>query len=264
MRFNKVILLMTMMLLTVSVNTLRAHENSFTPQWKIGQSWVVDTSYRDVRGSSAIWQPVTRWVFKVRNIKDLDGVECYVLHVHSASRSNENQAVLWLSVENLTPLKVIDVYKNASGVSYSERESGEVAAPLFAEDSIVPYDLPVFPLIRKEQDRSSGGDGVFNKRIFSKKRKTKRFSFKREVTQTDKLPERSMTDSFLSYNKGCRLSSSQLYQVSVKEARTGLSMEQVWQEGMPWAVVSNTANRRSRLVVGNNCQDAEESNGGEY
>ncbi|NLM17747.1 MAG: hypothetical protein GX221_08540 [Candidatus Riflebacteria bacterium] len=232
----------------------------FVPRWKKGDSWAVDTTTLDVRNEKPAWQPAERWVFKVRNITQFQGQDCYVLHVHSSRRSNLNQAVLWLSVKDLRPLKIIDVFPSAGSVSHSERDlsQGEYV-PLLAKDTPVPYDLPVFPLTTLEEDTEatrSVSDSAIH-RDFSSVRQTGRLSFKRKVTQTEKAPGKTLRAAFPSKTRSGE--TALLYQVTIGEERSKIKIEQVWQEDKPWALTSESATKKSKLVI----EEKKNSNGGE-
>ena len=230
-------------------------EENYVPSWKVGQRWVLEASYRDLRLEGNNWMPAMQWIFHVRAIKNFGGEDCYVLHVYGRKSSQQNQAVLWLSVDGLKPLRVIDVYPTAEGMKYQERDINQNSSePLVADGTPIPYDLPSFPL-KKASNRAQSADGFgayrgasnVEAKKFSRIRSFGGISFKRSVSQKSKAPEKQFADTFAGYSKNTR-NAGQRFQVEIDEDRSDNKLTQLWQQGMPWAVSSMTRDRKVRLV----------------
>lgn len=224
-------------------------QEGFVPSWRVGDSWTLEATYRDLKSAGEVWLPPINWVFKVRAIKERDGIECYVIHVYPAKNELKAQAVLWLSVADLRPVKVIDVFQTNDGMAHSDREVDAGAAlPLIANDTMVPYDLPAFPLNRANT-AVQGADGFAAYRDQPAEKKFARLtdvgglSFKRVIGQKSKAPEKQYADTFAAYR-----SNGATYQVEIAEERSGARLMQLWQQGSPWAVSSENRDRKVRLL----------------
>lgn len=232
----------------VASGALFANEG-FVPKWNVGDRWILEATYRDMRSPGEVWMPPLNWIFKVRAIKKISDQDCYVVHVYPLNKSLKVQAVLWLAVEDLRPLKVIDIFPTSEGVKSSERDLDPGnPQPLLAADTLVPYDLPVFPLV-KADTAVQGADGFSAYRTepeakkFTKVTKMGAFSFKRTIGQKNKAPEKQFADTFAAYR-----SSGSSFQVELAEPRSNTSLIQLWQEGSPWAISSESVARKIKLL----------------
>jgi hypothetical protein len=213
-----------------------------------------------------VWLTPIKWVFKVRAIKEAFRQECYVLHIYPQSSNLKVQAVLWLAVNDLRPLKVIDIFPSGSGVKSVERSVDPYNPnPLISEDSLVPYDLPVFPLIKNDVQNADGFDAYRSApetRKYAKVSKIGGLSFKRTYGQQNKAPDRQHADAFSAYKRG-----GQTFQVEIaKDRRGGKGITQLWQQGSPWAISSESEDRKVRLVppsAPTPLPNVPESNGGD-
>ena len=225
----------------------------YIPSWKVGQRWVLEASYRDLREEGNAWLPPMQWIFKVRAQKTYNGEECYVLHIYGRKSSQKNQAILWLSVNDLRPLRVIDVFPTSSGMKYNDRDiNPNSSEPLVAEGTPIPYDVPSFPLTRPEKRAQSaifGSDKSSNTEAkkFSRIRKIGGIFFKKNVSQKSKTPDKQFSDIFANYAKYTR-NAGQSFQIEISEDRSNNRLVQLWQEGCPWAISSFNRDRKVRLV----------------
>ncbi len=248
---KRTIILGALLLLAVMAagEVFAGSDNGFVPTWKIGERWMVEASYRDLKSPGEVWLPPVKWVFKVRARKEVNGQDCYVLHVYARNGEMKNQAVLWLAAEDLRPVRVIDIFPTASGMKFSDREIDPGSPqPLVAEDTVVPYDLPSFP-IQKASNAVQGADGFAAYRgqalakKFARLRKVGGLMFKRVISQKNKAPDKQHADTFAAYR-----SSGATYQVEIDESRSNTSLTQLWQKGSPWAVSSESRDRKIRLI----------------
>lgn len=259
-------LLLAVTLLTGSAASANPPQEGYVPSWNVGDYWTLEASYRDLKSEGDVWMPPIEWVFKVRAVKQVKGVDCYVVHVYSRKKSIRPQAVLWLSKAELRPVKVIDVFETPNGISHSEREiDPQEAVPLVADGTIVPYDLPVFPL-NKANSAVQGADGFGAYRAQSSEKKFARISrlgglsFKRVIGQKNKAPEKQYADTFAAYR-----SSGQSFQVEIAEERSNTNITQLWQQGSPWALSSENRDRKVRLIPpAAQTQEPSQNNGGEF
>ncbi len=224
----------------------------FTPHWKVGDRWVLEATYRDLKVPGEVWLPPIKWNFVVKSMKNVHRQDCYVLHIYPKNRRMKNQAILYLSTLDLHPMRVIEIFPTPSGVKSEERDIDPFhPQPLFSEDSLIPYDLPLFPLIRTDVQ---GADGFGAYREPEKKKFDSvssvsgfKFKFRKSVSQGNKKPERKYADVFGSYKQ-----KGETFQVELTDESTKNSTTQLWQAGLPWAVSSDSTQRKVKLVLPSN------------
>jgi len=268
MKRNLLLSVLLLLAALTSGSAFAADGEGFVPAWQVGDRWVLEASYRDLKSEGDVWLPPVNWVFKVRARKELNGQECYVLHVYARGGEVKNQAVLYLATADLRPVRVLDIFPTAEGMKYSERDvDPNSSEPLVAEDTVVPYDLPAFPITRAN-NAVQGADGFSAYRgqslakKFAKIRNIGGLSFKRTVAQKNKAPDKQHADTFAAYR-----SRGATYQVEIEESRAGTNLTQLWQQGSPWAVSSENRERKVRLVppsAPTPLPEAGRNNGGEY
>ena len=266
MKKNLIKYFLLIVALLISTPIFAESKEGYTPSWNVGQRWVLEASYRDLREEGNAWLPPMQWIFNVRAKKIYNGEECYVLHIYGRKSSQKNQAILWLSVNDLRPLRVIDVYPTSSGMKYNDRDiNKDFSEPLVAEGTPIPYDIPSFPLAKPDKRALSADFFGSNKssdteaKKFSRIRKIGGIAFKRSVSQKSKTPDKKFADTFATYSKQTR-NAGQSFQIEINEDRSNNRLIQLWQEGSPWAISSMNRDRRVRLV-----QESEymQKNGGE-
>ncbi len=226
----------------------QSSSTGYVPSYKIGDKWLVEASYRDMKSPGEPWMTPIIWTFEVKNIKSVQRQNAYVIHVYPKNRGLKMQAILYLATTDLRPLKVIDIFPVVRGVKHQEREfDPSNPEPLLSENTLVPYDLPVFPLSKASVQRADGFGAYAaapeNKKEFAKVKTVGGLRFKKSVTQQKKAPDRQHADSLAAY----RLP-GEAFQVELFDARAGQNLVQVWQEGSPWALTSESPSRKARLL----------------
>ena len=255
MKRNMILSILLLMAVMISSSAIAGNEEGFVPSWKVGMKWVLEAAYRDLRVEGEAWMPSQQWIFNVRARKTINGEECFVLHIYGRKSSQKNQAVLYLSVKDLKPVKVLDVFATVNGMKYQERDiNPNSSEPLVAEGTPIPYDLPSFPLVKADnRAQAADGFGAYNRsantdaRKFSRIRNVGGISFKHSVSQKSKTPDRQYADAFAAYAKNTR-NAGQRFQVEIDEDRSDSKLTQLWQQGMPWAISGENRDRKVRLV----------------
>lgn len=222
--------------------------NDFIPKWRVGERWVVEANYRDLRNPGDIWMAPIRWVFKVRAIKNIFQQDCYVIQIYPQKGNINVQAILWLAVKDLQALKVIDIYSLGGKVKKTEREFNQSdPQPLLTNNSIVPYDLPVFPLTSKANTQNADGFDAYKtsapEKTYSNITKIGGLSFKRTFKQKSKSPDKQYADAFSQYTRG-----GQTFQVEISNGKSNGGIVQLWKEGSPWAISSESRDRKVKLI----------------
>ncbi|MBF0498507.1 MAG: hypothetical protein HQM09_00105 [Candidatus Riflebacteria bacterium] len=248
-RFSAICILAVLILFPLTAQAQEPQPASgFVPKWTVGDQWTLQASYRDLKNASEPWLPPVRWVFRVKAIKNIFRMDCYVIHVFPQDARLKMQAVLYLAVRDLRPVRVIDIFPTAQGVKNRIRDLDPMhPTPLLNEDSMVPYDMPVFPLMRMTTQRADGFAGYTEPeaRNFDKIATYGVFKFKRNVAQTGKQPERRYADSFATYRS---MATGESFQVELADSGPTGTLTQLWQEGAPWAISSENSARKIWLV----------------
>lgn len=253
MKKSMILIVLLLGAIFISSSSYAGNENGYVPSWKVGQRWIIEAAYRDLRGDGDTWMPSMQWIFNVRAQKNYNGEDCYVLHIYGRKSSQKNQAILWLSVKDLRPLKVIDVYPTSSGMKYKERDiNANSSEPLVAEGTPIPYDMPSFPLTKSDNKAQSaifGNKNVANTtaKKFSRIRNLGGIAFKRSVSQKVKSPDKQNSEALISYSKQSK-TNGQSFQVEIAEDRSSNKLTQLWNQATPWAVSSNNRDKKVRLV----------------
>ncbi|MBP7635240.1 hypothetical protein KBA41_13825 [Candidatus Ozemobacteraceae bacterium] len=129
-------------------------DDGFMPFWQVGSSWAIEASRLRQDPQGTFWTTPARWLFEVKNEKEIDGVACFVVHVSSAAKhSAGTQAILCLSKQDLRAVRVVDVAPvGGKPQAHERRYDGSRISPLFSGESVIPYDLPMFPLAAASGD----------------------------------------------------------------------------------------------------------------
>lgn len=248
-RIFALVLLLGCCLAIPSVATAQASaepQSGFVPRWQVGQQWMLEASYRDLKNEGEPWLPPVRWIFKVKALKNLHQKDCYVVYAFPKDQHVKMQAVLYLGVDDLRPLRVIDIFPGPRGVQHRIRDfDPSTTTPLVNEDTMVPYDLPVFPLVSATR-QNADGFGAYaapQAQNFAKVKTYGIFRFKKKIAQTGKQPEKQFADALGAYR-----STGESFQVEMADPGSSGTMTQVWQESQPWAVMAESHGRKVRLV----------------
>ena len=201
----------------------------FRPEWRLGDTWVVEARYRNLAEAADAWLPPVRWRFHVRSRKEIAGEPCWMLHIVPLGRPDMKvQGVLWLSCRDLRPMRAADVFP-VRGIARSRKREfdGKRITPLFSEGSMIPYDVPLFPLADDRGDRrgETGGATVAGEKAVTAAETT----FVDQVTQSWK-----------------RIPGG--FEVHLNDGGAKGVVRQVWRHGFPWAVRHSGLAVEARLV----------------
>lgn len=217
-------------LLVVSVMVSARADDGFMPAWRVGDSWLIESSHLKNDPLGEAWTSPVRWLFEVKNEKDVDGVSCFVLYVTpKGSHHSRTQAILCLSKLDLHPVRVVDVSPVSGRADAKERRfDGERLSPLFSGESLIPYDLPMFPLAAtpagETLDRSAAVAGEAASEVDG-------------ITFVD-----TTAQSWDRTDRGYRVT------LDAGDGRGALVQE--WVEGEPWAVAMTGRDVKCTLVAG--------------
>lgn len=234
---------------------LRAHAadddlqpQTYRPQWKVGQRWVVAT----VSLQSQSGQPVTkadkevvRWQFEVRASEAVDNHSCFKVEIHCLAGAQDTVTTLWVDEQSMTLRRVQTQLPVAGGLrTVTENYSSTSGQPFpaFAPLTVPPLEMPLFLAGTK-------GTQTFAYEASSSPTTEKgvddvRFSF--SVDQQFTRPSADKIKGLVPDEYSKDLIQKPAIEVQLKAAST--QVRQLWQPGLPWPVYSNNGIAESRLV----------------
>lgn len=203
----------------------------FMPAWQVGDRWVLEARYRNLAEGEDAWLPPVRWQFHVRSTGEIAGEDCLLLHVVPLGRPDlKVQAVLWLARRDLRPMRVVDVYPLRGKATAKRREFDQRRlTPLFPEESMIPYALPLFPFCGAPADGTRRGAAAPTVVRGEKARQAGAATFVDRVSQSWTLTP----DGFL---------------VDLDDGGPNGPIRQDWRPGSPWAVSQTGRTTEVRLV----------------
>ncbi|MBF0409373.1 MAG: hypothetical protein HQM10_18680 [Candidatus Riflebacteria bacterium] len=205
------ILLMTVFALCIGSGVFA--NDGFMPSWNKGDTWFIEAKYINLKDGVPSWLPAIKWRFEVKTQKAVEGEPCWIIHITPESRPDMKvQAILCLAVSDLRPVKVVDIYPlQGKARSKVKKFNNSALSPLFSEDSMIPYDFPMFPLNATLDEAGSANVGG------------------EKTSEVD--------DIVFVENVSQKWESVQgQYQITIQDAGAKGSITQTWKNGAPWAV----------------------------
>lgn len=236
------------------------------PPWIEGTTWVVKTIYRDSRqgdedpehgGSSSAWSSPIYWTYRVKRVKPIQGGKSYLIQVVDKTASRANGASLIVDHfdaaqdgQEVMALTSIKLYEPVAGEittqSHVFTSPGEDPAPVTGDESIIPFDFPVMPLI----EGSSDGPETKRVKLYTISEGAETLTFARDIEQTEYVnkPLGSFVDGELkTYFDGKGFPVEGLKMVELHRNFDGTRIKQIWTSGYPWYLYSERPDRRSWL-----------------
>ena len=71
MKKSLLISLMLIMVIYLSNSVEAGNTEGYVPSWKVGQRWILEATYRDLRSEGEAWLPPMQWIFNVRAKKSI-------------------------------------------------------------------------------------------------------------------------------------------------------------------------------------------------
>ncbi|MBF0409371.1 MAG: hypothetical protein HQM10_18670 [Candidatus Riflebacteria bacterium] len=220
-------MLLVALLFTLSVSTTAFCSGEFMPTWKVGDNWMIEAKYRNLISQENEWLPPVTWKFSVRSEKVINGEPCWVLHISPVKRGKlKVQAVLFLSKKDLHTVKKIDIFPVKGKAQAKAKEFNAARpSPLFSDESMIPYDLPVFPLSAAVKENDANSTSVGLERAVSVD----------NITFVDKVAQ-----SWKPVNGG--------FEISLHDPDAKGEIKQIWKENAPWAVSMNSNSVQYQLI----------------
>ncbi|HPQ43689.1 MAG TPA: hypothetical protein PKZ42_05610 [Syntrophales bacterium] len=147
MRKHLILVLVLSLLLCVSTlfgGTAGAAE-SFIPEWNVGDHWTVQAVYRTSPEQDEWSQPVF-WEYEIMDRIKKGDAEYLIMEIRDRDGLLNLSSRLLYRVENLS-LASVEITKLRHGKESVRVLTREETAPAVTEQTLTPYDTPVFPLI---------------------------------------------------------------------------------------------------------------------
>ena len=185
------------------------------PVWQEGQTWLVKVSYPDFSRKDEWSSPVV-WRYTVVGESGVGAERLLIVEV-SREGENASQAAATLTVHatDMSP-KEVETTKMRRGKPLSTTVKYEEKRPLITQTSMVPIDLPIFPLQLGERNgypvtQELAGDLMRKREIIVD-------------TTESRIPESERAKS----------DTSAYFKVTVAFDDGDILFTQYWKEGKPW------------------------------
>lgn len=211
----------------VNFSTL-AEEKGYLPKINLHDKWQIECTYRLSNLTKKMYGKPIIWEFEVKNRKQINGIDCWIIHVKQIKPKSANaQAILCLAISDLRPVQVIDVFrdKNRKLQTKVRNYNLERISPLLSNESIIPYDMPLFPLMAESPSGELIGGGFTGESIYNVDDDVCIEAVRQEWTKT-----------------------SNGWYVKLQTYTPHGTITQLWQEGKPWATEMHSEFVKYRLV----------------
>ncbi len=219
------------------------------PDWKTGDSWVVETKTRriQVRESEPARKPARiRWRFHVRGVEPIAGRDCYRIDIECLAKGRLQPAtVIWCDKKTLF-LQQFQTQLATNGRYRVIQESYSVpkgmSAPVMPPVTALPIALPAFVMA------GSKGMGSFTYTSQATSAGSKApglLRFAHTVQQDLRTPSRKrLSEAKQGLSKS--LDGADVTEVKLKS--TSETIVQLWKKGSPWPVYTENGCTQAWLV----------------
>ncbi|MDD5724327.1 MAG: hypothetical protein PHY29_11415 [Syntrophales bacterium] len=146
MRKYSILLLMLPLICCMSASLGEAAvANSFSPVWRVGDHWTVKAVYRSYPDQGKWSEPVF-WRYDIVERAQEGGMEYLIMEVRDREDRLKVSSRLVYRAEDLSLVRV-EASKTRRGKEFVTVLACGGAAPVATEQTLTPYDTPVFPLI---------------------------------------------------------------------------------------------------------------------
>lgn len=122
-----------------------AGEDSSAFEWKVGDIWLIKAVYHSDLDEDK-WSPPLLWEYKVAGLTLHENENCYLVEVRQYNRGKEPCARL-LYRQSGRSLASVEIIKTRRNIKTSQVINYNKGVPVQTEQSLIPFDTPVFPLV---------------------------------------------------------------------------------------------------------------------
>lgn len=201
------------------------------PTWQAGHSWTVKAVYRQY-GPDREWSTPVFWKYQIGESVTLDGEPCMAVAVNSVHPGPELAARLLFRASDFSLVQA-ELAKTRRGKTVSQTLSYTGGAPVKTEQTLIPFDMPVFPLVPPSEagfavQKPVGQDMILTENL-------------RQTTRIAINPEGAID------TQGKPLQGAYTRVECLTPDNASLFL-QYWQEGLPWPVYGRNADMQYWFV----------------
>jgi len=218
-----------------------SHKENFEiiPFWKLGDQWRVKAVYHSSLSKNHGWSEPIFWEYSVTEHKKQNSKHFYIVEIKSPDNKMKSEAHLSYQADcgkkpcGLSHLSKVELTKIRRGSPFLKVFNYEKAFPVQTEQSLIPYDTPVFPLASPSSDTFA-----VLKQVTRELKAVN--TLKQEVRQTLRPKELPRWPS-----------EKKLTQVTCSTDRDKLIFVQYWHKDFPWPLFGQNGNMKYWLVMEN-------------
>ena len=129
----------------ISCSFQLARADNFRPEWKIGDKWLVKAVYLSYLAEDK-WSGPVFWEYEVPGLEGEGRKRCYILEIRDRDgRLNMNTRLEYRD-EDLSIARAVMTKKMRGGEEIVRSLTFKGGTPVITEQTLTPYDSPVFPL----------------------------------------------------------------------------------------------------------------------
>ena len=210
--------------------TLNAEgSDRFMPEWKIGDTWLVNAVYHfDIEKEK--WSMPVLWEYRIVESTRYDGEDCFVVAVSRKKKVDKPAARLLYRTSDHS-LAFAEIIKIRRGKKSARRFVFKKGIPVQTVQGMVPFDTPVFPLYNnmsgKFEVKKAVTDGLYAVD-----------TIKQSVTTAWGIIDESV---------GLKINSD-LIKVECISENGSVFFKQYWDKSKPWPVYAINNNIKYWLV----------------
>ena len=220
-------ILVLLLLFVLTFPARGAAEDGVSPVWKEGDTWLVKAVYRSHPDEDKWSEPVF-WEYKITGLEGDGSDGHYILEIGDREGRLKLSSRLVYRAADLALLRV-EITKTRRGKEFVKILIYSGGTPVVTEQTLTPYDTPVFPLTCP-----SSLDFAVTKQVDQLKAVQTIRQDVRHVSATNDL-----SDQFPGMD---------LIEVRCT-GKDGLIFEQYWNKNLPWPVYGRNENMKYWLVI---------------
>jgi hypothetical protein len=203
---------------------------AFMPNWKPGDSWIVEVSYAQAFGPEK-WSEPVYWIYRISD----DKTQAQPGIILEARHKTDNALGLrvWLSGD-LEPIKV-QTFRNIRGEEKMMEIKPEPGFPVWIHYTRAPFDFPVFPLDVPSTETLT---------------RIRPLSDTSELRVPEILKQESRVNDGIPEGYGFELQSGagDIIEITVSSQEQETLFSQYWDKNLPWPLYGENKNMKYRWV----------------
>lgn len=220
------------------------------PEWKVGDTWVVETATQPVQARevvSADKATRVRWRFRVAGTESVAARACYRIQIECLAKGAlRPETTVWYDKETLF-LQQFETQMPSQGAPRLVRESYSVPkgqyAPVLTPLNVLPISLPVF---LPEGAKATGDFTYVSQPTPAGAKDVSVIRFSHQVRQTATAPSSKSLDLYRTASAKA-VDGGTLTEIRIQSPDGNLT--QLWKKDSPWAVYCDNGRTQSWLVT---------------